>query len=86
MKLTYADRETIWAVIENDDWIQPGELVTEANIIGRAYLAGKRAGRKDMRERAAKACEGEDCDQTEYRCMSLGRVAAAIRALGVDDE
>ncbi len=32
-------------------------------------------------ENAARVCEEQDCDQTEYRCQTMERAAAAIRNL-----
>ena len=87
MKLTDADRAALLDVLElNGD---TGEIYPEDVAI---YLAGKRAGREDMRERAAKVCQriidkhrpldlyADESDQV------IGDAIAAIRALGVDDE
>ena len=41
----------------------------------------ERLARAQAFEEAANAVEDETCDQTEYRCATVERCAAAIRAL-----
>ena len=77
MKLTDADRAAIIEVLER------GGFESEIDLADRnLYLAGKRAGREDMRERAAKACM--EFLHDPWCCA--GSCAEAIRALGVDDD
>ena len=38
------------------------------------------AARREAREACATIVEDAECDQTEYRCLALGNIAAAIRA------
>lgn len=87
MKLTDADRAAIKSVLREKRFTQV--MAMDAQL----YVAGKRAGREDMRERAVKACEGEHViaagtgDPARYAYNSATEhCAAAIRALGVDDD
>ena len=51
-------------------WIQKIDIVEAALL----------AARREEREACAKIVEDAECDQTEYRCLALGNIAAAIRA------
>ena len=91
MKLTDADRAAISATLKiSEPW--DASCAIEGDVVGRLFLAGKRAGREDMRERAANAAytaETGHCLNAQDHALSgiiRGAIAKAIRALGVDDE
>lgn len=80
MKLTDADKKNALLIVS-----PLSNLPSLSRLLpyeGALYLAGKRAGREDMRERAAKACM--EFLHDPWCCA--GSCAEAIRALGVDDE
>lgn len=64
-----------------------GAAINAADTFTAAYLAGKRAGAEAMRERAEQAC-GDAADEfaDDSWNHATDACAAAIRALGVDDE
>ena len=81
MKLTDADKDKIRGALEGsgcDTVIEPTDIAI--------YLAGKRAGREDMRERAARACRFATVAMSPETAKLLDQLADDIRALGVDDD
>lgn len=79
MKLTDADKQHIeraW------DQLTRGPGLTDVTF----FLAGKRAGREDMRERAQRVCRFATGAMSPETAKLLDQLADDIRALGVDDD
>jgi len=64
-----------------EQWYTTHCFDLESAPIGSRDCGLQRAAWNAAIESAALEAEGQDCDQTEYMCRTIGRASSAIRAL-----